>query len=467
MTALSQALLAHSPLGLYKLDDASGHPQDSSGNANHFTNNGGGLSYQVAQTAFPGAGTVAMRGDGTANGWTDKAPFADRDNATIFALAKRNASGELGICFASGNVFTVVNAWGLTLGEGVGTDFFAVYANGNVAKADAVSTLSQWYSLAAVLTGGNAMTLYVNGVLQAAPTTFNPAGISGSDWIFGMNNAILAADMSVSHAAYIPSALTAAQILALHNTALGSYPIINGGAALTNVNDVGDDISTQSYKSVPIYSSEMAALLLAEKDVAIVGYPTTLSRARRRKFKIAADYEGKVQILGVTDITGFVANSWALGEVDATAHTLSDFTGGILESISWYGDRFDAFGNGVNQVLAVWADTGGGAPGALVGYGALPATPGASPAWQTTTSLTLLREGRMPAGVYHIGTLVPNLGVGTQGQHTYAMSGGASVGFTTHFRTGYGGTTVPPDPGGMSSSVSNYRMAMYCTVRKP
>jgi hypothetical protein len=310
------------------------------------------------------------------------------------------------------------------------------------------------------------MTLYVNGVLQAATTTFNPAGISGSDWIFGMNNVNLAADMSVSHAAYIPSALTATQILALHNTALGSYPIINGGAALTNVNDVGDDISTQSYKSVPIYSSEMAALLLAEKDVAIVGYPTTLSRARRRKFKIAADYEGKVQTLGVTDITGFVANSWGLGEVDGVGHVLADFTGGVLESISWYGDQFDAFGNGVNQVLAVWTDSGG-VPDQLVGYGSLPATPGASPAWQTTTSLVLPHGGAMPVGTYHIGTLVPNLGVGTAGQHTYAMSGGASVGYSVHYRLGYTGTVIPPDPGGMGSSVSDYRMAMYCTIRKP
>lgn len=214
--ALADAILALSPVGYWKLDEASGtQAADSSGNARHGTYQG---------TAFPGyapyGGFPAFPNRATAYisvPDADAFSLATTPGLTVFALAysiasgsgkyitkKGDASGNYEYGFLTSNMKPITSVWNRA-GNAI---------NARLAS-DALVTLNIWHGVAATIAGdtgsaGSGIDLYVNSGTVVTSTGTGAGGTSvngsaalriGEQW-----------SGSLAHVAIFPGVLTATQI---------------------------------------------------------------------------------------------------------------------------------------------------------------------------------------------------------------------------------------------------------------
>jgi hypothetical protein len=189
------AVLADSPAAFWKLDEASGLPQDSSGNARHFTTTTGTPTYQQAGP-FTGAYGILLQTT-TNEGFTRAVFDTATDNVTIEAWL-RQADG---FTVAHNGANVVVTAGGTTVLSSVplGTDLVT-------------------YKQIVALRRSGTWEIYKDGDLFntgstasiSTPTGSFKVGIAGS----------FAAGSVVSNVSYYATAISAARIRAHYEAAI-------------------------------------------------------------------------------------------------------------------------------------------------------------------------------------------------------------------------------------------------------
>lgn len=197
-TEYTAAVLADSPVAFYKLDEASGLPQDSSGNGRHMTTTTGSPQYQ--QTGpFSGSSAIYFNAAGALENFSTGTPVS---------TATSNVSAECwgkGLQHASGAQRFMNNGDGITTGwrlykdSGAGkTVSLTVGSSGNIALVPKSCSDDQWYHYVIVLNGTTDWDLHVNGdlfladifegvsgvfVTPATETRIGPATNSANIWV--------------------------------------------------------------------------------------------------------------------------------------------------------------------------------------------------------------------------------------------------------------------------------------------
>jgi lysophospholipase L1-like esterase len=241
LTSYLNALLALSPAGVWLMQDSSGAPQDSSGNARHLTANG--------------APTYAQAGP------NDEVPLAisGYSNTVFFsssdAAFKTTGALSVVVAFRYTNTGVQQTLVARDVNSGAGTRDFEAYLAGTGIPGfqvfDAANTAStvaatggqsagSWNLFVGVHTPSANLKIYINGADVTASAVAGPAtrgGASAGDIQIG-KRAIAASFLPfgdrLAAVAYFPSALSAGQVSGLYDAfrrAVDALPNAGSGAA--------------------------------------------------------------------------------------------------------------------------------------------------------------------------------------------------------------------------------------------
>jgi hypothetical protein len=209
--AYAAAVLADTPKAYYKCDDASGNPQDSSGNALHMTTTSSGVTYQDPGPFGP---DFCIR-------WNLKSTSRNavstvQSNWTLECWCKFNAlNGSTVMCGNGGT-----NGWEMYLPTTTNIGGIAQGVGGQTASGFTLST-GVWYHLVVQKqTGAGGLWLYyINGRPDMTRAgTSNPTA-PGNTPGTTMNRANTG-DISMAHFALYETALSATRILAHYEAGL-------------------------------------------------------------------------------------------------------------------------------------------------------------------------------------------------------------------------------------------------------
>lgn len=215
--AYATAVLADSPLAYWKLQEASGLPQDSSGNGLHATSTDGSPAYhQAGATAM---GDFGIFYNGSAAGLVQRHRY---DTAAI-----DDCVGDIAfecwykINFNNANQpFIVINSNGTGASVfGSSSGHFAAFNNGVGSSANAaVLTFGTWYHIVVTRESG-VWKYYVNGSLDTANAgSQTSTGTGGVTFWGGVNDN----QCYLAHVAYYTHALTATDVSDHYSAATGA-----------------------------------------------------------------------------------------------------------------------------------------------------------------------------------------------------------------------------------------------------
>lgn len=235
-SAYTTAVLADSPWVFFKLDEASGNPQDSSGNARHVTSTDGSYTYQ--QTGpFSGSFGVFPANSSQFNVGTPAAPSAT-DNITAEMWLKAGSTVGTNNSFILG----IGNGWNVA----VDTDltFQVRIATGATFLTNSTAALSTsaWKHIVCVRDSGT-WKYYVNGTIDTANAgTTAPTDPGGGGAIIQFAQDF-ASDYQVawSNFAYYTSALSSTQVAAHYDAGVGS--LVKTGLGTASLVGAGDSAS--------------------------------------------------------------------------------------------------------------------------------------------------------------------------------------------------------------------------------
>lgn len=228
-TEYTTAVLADTPAAFWLLNDTSGLPQDSSGNARHFTASSGSFTYEAGA---PFSGAQSIRFNVSSNSAVFSIAhtfFSTDDDWTLEAwvkVATIGANTQIGV--GRGDA-TLVYAMSLrsTAGQArlSGT-------NPGGAPATAPNLLDCGFRHVAVRNSGGTGDTWLDGDIHSTTTA---AGGVDTLWRLGASSggSTTTVDMYVSNFAIYTSALSASRIRAHYNAAIGwtAKPLINRTAS--------------------------------------------------------------------------------------------------------------------------------------------------------------------------------------------------------------------------------------------
>ena len=224
MTAYDDQVLSDSPVGYWKMQEASGLPQDSSGNANHMTDFTG-----ATQPNYQQAGPFNL-------GYSIEYPGGRRHHRTAVSTATSNFSLEFW-----GLIVSTINSQTMVGNNNGGTNGWAMLANSNrkgQAIAQGVALLAEtsvaafpvstWthFVLVKASGAGGIWTYYINGVVDTANAgTTSVTTPSGATTKLGNPDGTM--QLKLSHVAIYNSALSSDRVIAHYEEAAGQVPYVS------------------------------------------------------------------------------------------------------------------------------------------------------------------------------------------------------------------------------------------------
>jgi Concanavalin A-like lectin/glucanases superfamily len=217
LAAYVAAVLADAPIGYWKLDEASGLPQDSSGSGLHMTTIAGAVNYRQAGAMLGGDWSIVMGGGTTIH---RNSIGSATDNVTLELWFQPQAVGN-----ATQRVFYNGNGgaggYGYYLGQPfTGNDLHGLL--GGVAWLPAGPTLSNstWYHLVLTRRAGNWL-YFINGAQHGGvQSAAAPGGPGGGTCGIGQE----AIQGAWSHLAIYETALSDARIAAHYAAGIAAVP---------------------------------------------------------------------------------------------------------------------------------------------------------------------------------------------------------------------------------------------------
>lgn len=211
----ASAVLADSPLAYWELQEASGNPQDSSGNGRHITTTSGTPDYRFATGPCGDDFGIQLAGGEM---FSRSVVSTATNNVTIELWYKHVSSGANNQNMVyNGNSGS--NGWGIIMGSSSGPTYRGLC--GGVALLGAGATAlgtTNWHHLVINRDSGdsNRWKLYLDGAVDNSNAgTTNPSAPAGN---LGIGTTSLQA--IYAHVAVYGTALSAARILAHYNAAL-------------------------------------------------------------------------------------------------------------------------------------------------------------------------------------------------------------------------------------------------------
>lgn len=213
------------PFGYWKLNDASGAPQDSSGNGNHATAAHATLTYAQAPLSAKGGNSIALSAGGRIHfpGLTGgkhlNSPAADYTIVMLLMITGAGDGNPNGVIFLSESQANTVALWGFYVREDLSPKLllhFTNIANLGVIPAPVYPSLNVPFVLA-IRGHANVEDYWVNGVLAGTSGRFG-GGEQGSGWDLGANlgdSFFSSVPLRASNVAAWTSALTDAQLTAV------------------------------------------------------------------------------------------------------------------------------------------------------------------------------------------------------------------------------------------------------------
>lgn len=203
------AVMADSPRAYYKLDEASGLPQDSSGNGLHMENTVAAPTYRQGGP-FPDA--LAMdfeRSDGDAFTRTTAPVSTATNNFAIEVWMKSEAfPGDEGRIITNG---LDSNGWSLFQTSAGGNSYHMAYHGVADMGASSALVIDTWYHIAVVRRAGTTE-YYLNGVLDATKGTSTPSSPTTSTSMGQAQDGSVRFDGMLAHVAFYETALTQARL---------------------------------------------------------------------------------------------------------------------------------------------------------------------------------------------------------------------------------------------------------------
>jgi hypothetical protein len=206
---LTDQIMADSPKVFWELQDASGNPQDSSGNGFHVTSVGGTPIYR-----YPGLRDNRSLHFEAGYSISRAVPSTAQTNITMEAVIHPTiVSAANQLVFYNGN--SALNGWGLLIGSG-GANFTIYGLLGGVAGLPNGPTLSAgpWYHVALRRNASNFWDYIVNGVVYATGSAAADDAATGSLTIGSASY-----QHDVSHFALYETALSDQRLIAHYQAA--------------------------------------------------------------------------------------------------------------------------------------------------------------------------------------------------------------------------------------------------------
>ena len=214
-------VFADSPALWWKLDDASGQLQDSSGHSRHSDTLSGAIAYHTAGPPGVGSDFSGHFAPTVYAQITSESGLDAVDNWTVEGWFFFPAAGSYGatnrVLWGNGDPF--VSGYGLFCPATGITDFYVRdRVGGDNLDADANWAFDTWYYVVIVRTAG-LMKMYINGVAQADSAVVTPSAPAEGFRLGGAATDVnRSQDMNVAQIAVYQTALTPARIAA-HYTA--------------------------------------------------------------------------------------------------------------------------------------------------------------------------------------------------------------------------------------------------------
>jgi hypothetical protein len=207
-------ILARSPAGYYLFDEASGNPQDSSGNARHMdaTGGAGSATYQQPGPIYSDPTNYAITFNSPFGFERDAGTWGISDTFTLMCWIKRSA-------LASHTLITSTNqGQGIYLFSNLLT--LAKEGVGNLVQATTTITDTTTWHFVAATKATTTMKLYLDAVDVTGTPSDSPFGTPALVGYLGQEGGgTTAFQGTMARPAVFPTALTAGDITTLYNAA--------------------------------------------------------------------------------------------------------------------------------------------------------------------------------------------------------------------------------------------------------